>query len=373
MSTRAFVTIIDPKKNIQAAAFNPSSAYPSYFGLEVLDAIRNYNVEGLISQLKEDYPEEVETADGIQRSWYVKDKTNKDNFFQDYAYEVNGATMDLTLYQRGEKALTIPADKLDLYRFIFEHENELYLPLTLDEKSMTCKKDFYKEVRDMIKNGADISAFQKVMDDNPSVLHIETGRVKDATNYYNDGFNKYISDGYHNGQLMICVSKPSWSSFFNLYVQTPFSRICLTTRDIRSAASAEKAIADLVRDKPDSIRATIQLFEELSSFSKQVTALYKQDDIPLDDRADKAHALTSDMLARVKEVQKDHNILGFTPTSLESAVRHVTYDNLRWAKERQNKELLPTTALDAAIQNAKQRSDSRKSTSNSEHSPEHTL
>ena len=39
MSTRGYVTVIDSGKNIVAAAFQPSDAYPSYFGIQVLDAV----------------------------------------------------------------------------------------------------------------------------------------------------------------------------------------------------------------------------------------------------------------------------------------------------------------------------------------------
>ena len=331
MSTRAFLTIIDEEKNIQMSAFYSNSAYPGYLGLKVLDAIQNCAFPQFIDQIREEDPEELETVVGIRRDWYIRGKDNKDDYFHDYAYELNGATQELTVYHFGDKALTIPYEQIPLYRFIFEHEGSLYNPLCLDERSMTLKKDFYKELRTMIKNGAGVDELQAVIDKNPSVLYLESGRIKDHWDLNSDSFNKRVctSDGRN---LMFHVN--DFYGNFHIYVQTPFIRAPIPHSPIKSAKGAEKFLADLVRDRPDDIRATIDLFKELKDFSEQVRDIYSKDDEPLDDRADKTQALKLDMLSKLMTVKKEHNIMGGDFDLLERETKDVCARLYRCAKER---------------------------------------
>ena len=177
MSTRGYLTLIDRKKNILSAAYLPSDAYPSYWGMQVLNAFQNNSFLHLIDQVNHDYPDEKDMLTNIQRDWYVKGKDNKDAFFNDYAYELNGDCGELTVFHFGDKALTIPHEQIPLYRFIFEHEDELYAPLCLDEKTMTLKKDFYKEIRNMIKAGADENTLRVQMDRNADLLYMDLGAL----------------------------------------------------------------------------------------------------------------------------------------------------------------------------------------------------
>lgn len=215
MSTRGYVTLIDENKNIQMAAFISSDAYLSYYGLQILDAIAECRFPEFIDKMQKDYPEELNMVEGIERNWYIRGAKNKDDFFHAYAYEVNSETQVLTVYNYGDKALTIPYDQLSLYRYIFEHDNELYPALCLDERTMTLRKDEYKEIRDMVKAGADIPEFKALIDKSSDIVFMDMGRMKDALCYNNEGFNKevYLGSGFSK-TLKFCVSEILETSVF---------------------------------------------------------------------------------------------------------------------------------------------------------------
>ena len=79
MSTRGYLTIIDEDQNIQMAAFYPSSAYPSYLGIQVLDAIEKCQFPQFIDRLRKDYPEELDMVEGIQRDRHAGQEHDNGN------------------------------------------------------------------------------------------------------------------------------------------------------------------------------------------------------------------------------------------------------------------------------------------------------
>ena len=81
MSTRGYLTVIDGKKNILSSAFFPSDAYPSYLGLNVLDALKESRFIQLVDQINAEHPDEKIMLEGLRRDWYVKGKDNKDDYF----------------------------------------------------------------------------------------------------------------------------------------------------------------------------------------------------------------------------------------------------------------------------------------------------
>ncbi len=333
MSTRGYLTLIDKKKEIKNAVYLSSDAYPSYYGLQILDALEHHAVSDYIEKLKSTYPEDYEMVDGIQRNWYIKDKANKDGYFNDYVYEIDTTSHELSVYHFGDKVLKIPFDQIALYRFIFENEDKLYLPLSLDEKTMMPKKDFYKELRGLIKNGAGIKELQKIINDNPKVLHVESGRYKDATNQGTAGFNKKVYDNYSHC-LTFCVSKHEWDKQFHLHIQTPFYRVPIPTKPLMSAGAAEKTIGDFVRLLPEDLRATSSLFKDLSTYSRKIQDIFANDKEALESRTDEAQELKLKMMTRYNSVKKNHTILGDSTMSLANEINQVVYRNYRWASDR---------------------------------------
>ena len=341
MSTRGYLTIVDKEKNIQMAAFYPSSAYPSYLGIQILDAIANCAYPQFIDELRHDYPEELEMVDGIRRDWYVKGPDNQDAFFHDYAYELDGESQTLTIYHFGDKELTIKPEQLPLYRFIFENEEKLYYPISFDERSMTLKKDFYKEIRGMVRKGAEIADFQKIIDDNPAVLFMDRYRVKESWYQDSQSFNKYIFDTLTNRQLKICAMDSCRKLY--LYVQTPFVRAPITHKSYTSVTAAEKAIAQLLRDRPDDVRATMRLFKDLEEYKEKIKEIFQSDIQSLDERSERAKELRTTMEDKLKEVKSKHHILGDVDNLLEREVRDAVYANFIRAQRRlEEKEKKPT-------------------------------
>jgi len=351
MSTRAYVTAIDAQKNIKLAAFCPSSAYPSNLGLEILDAIEQSKFPRFIGQLREDYPDERRTVQGISRDWYVKTASNKDDFFFDYAYEFNIEKMELNLFQRGNKALTIPFDQIPLYRYIFEHDDDLYYPLALDERTMTLKKDEYKEIRNMVKNGAGIEDFKAIVEKSAGILYVDLGRGKDGWDYNNNSFFKNIRDRRH-GSLKICVNDYFSTNKYSLFIQTPFIRVPLNNRTFSSPTAAEKAIADIVRSRPDDVRATMKIFDEIEMYRKKIDQIFENDAISLVERCDLAQSARVEMVDRLHEVQKEHAILGDLNGRLEHEIKDKVFNSYRATKYRLETEEKEKASLSDQLKDA---------------------
>ena len=351
MSTRGYLTIVDKEKNIQMAAFYPSSAYPSYLGIQILDAIANCSYPQFIDELKRDYPEELEMVDGIRREWYVKGPDNQDDYFHDYAYELDGSSQVLTIYHFGDKELTIKPEQLPLYRFIFENEEKLYYPMCFDERSMTLKKDFYREIRSMVRKGAGIADFQKVMDDNPAVLYMDRYREKESWYYDSQSFNKHIYDTLTNRHLKFCVNESCRKLY--LYIQTPFIRAPITHKSYTSVTAAEKAIAQLLRDRPDDVRATMLLFKDLEEYKEKIKEIFQVDTQPLEEREAHARDLRASMEEQLKEVKSNHCILGDVDKLLEREIRDAVHSNYiraqRRLEENEKKPALTDTIKNAEI------------------------
>ena len=203
----------------------------------------------------------------------------------------------------------------------------------------------------MIKNGAGIHDFQKIIDDNPSVLHLSLGRYKDATNYNNEGFNKDVRDNYDRS-LTFCVSKNNYDRHFHIYVQTPFCRSPIYTKTLSSATAAEKEIANIVRNQPEDIRATAAIFDKMRKYSKQVKDMYMNNELSLDERADKARDLKLEILAELNLAKKHHKLLGDTDNLFVREVNDVASSNYRLTKERLEREMSDFPSLNDVLKDA---------------------
>ncbi len=366
MSTRAYLTIVDEQKNIQMAAFCPSSAYPSCLGIQILDAISNCAYPEFIAEIQADYPDEKDTVKDIRRDWYVRSAKNKDDYFFDYAYELNGAKQELTVFHLGDKALTIPYDQIPLYRFIFENTDKLYYPLCLDERTMTLKKDLYKEIRTMVKNGTDQEGFQSVIDKNHSVLYLDNHRLKDSWDTNSGSFNKYVQ-GSAGEKLKFHVSEQFGS--YRLYIQTPFIRASIPHPPIKSAAAAEKLLAEYVRQRPEDLRATAKLLKECEKFVENIKSIYYHDSESLEDRADKAQEAKLEMLEKLNDAKSSHQIFGNERDLLQREITELCANRYRQAYLRAE-EQAQKTPLSDAIQNAAERSETAARATSQTREPE---
>lgn len=359
MSTRGYVTIIGSDKNIVAAAFQPSDAYPSYFGLQVLDAISKDRVFDFISQLHEDYPHEKVTVEGIRRDWYIKQEYNKDDYFYDYAYEYELSSNKLSVFNYGDKVMTIPFDQISLYRYIFENEDDLYFPLCLDDKTMTLKKDFYKELRKLVKDGADEAYFKAFIEANPSVLYMDKYRMKDHTmQYKNDrSFCKEISDSKDHSRLKIIAE--DYGHMF-LYVQTPFCRYPIDTPHLSGPSSVEKYLAKLIKTRPDDIRGTISLYKSINDYLQNLNKVFDDKSTSLEEKKEKGSQLRYDMHTKFDSKVASFNPIGCPASYLIKEINFAFTERYRREKERLD-SLEKKPSLSEIIDLAKDRSDTGKS------------
>ena len=354
MSTRGYLIILDANKKIAMSAYHGSDSYPSYLGLQVLDAIESDTFPQFVDQIRNKYPDDLEMVEGIQRTWYIKGKENENDFFQDYAYEYEINKQRLNIFHFGTKALTITKDQIPLFRYLFEQEDKLYYPLALNDKTQTLSKDFYKELRSLVHSGATIQDFQSIVDQNPSILYMNTGRIQDFGWNSNDFLKEVcVSDTYQ--RLKFCASE--YSGKYSLYVQTPFYRGPVPTPPLRSKSAVEKHIASLIKDSPQDVRGTMSLYHDINDYIQTIKNLYSADDIELDIRAQQAGELRHAMIERIEDTSGKFYILGAQQDSLITQVKEVDYRYHRSAKERSN----PSTALDDLVQSASARADKQPS------------
>ena len=335
MSTRGYLTIIDHEKNIVAAAFQPSSAYPSYLGIQVLDSLNNGTFSDFIKDCLDSYPHEKDMVDGIQRSWYVRSSENKDDFFHDYAYEYDLSSRKLNVYHFGDKALTITGDKVNLYRYLFENEEKLYYPLCLNKRSMTLKNDFYEELQAKLKVGWDIEDFKELVEKSPSVLYIDSFRLKDHTmaNSSDRSFVKMIELSDKTDRMKIIAQ--DYGSF-KLYLQTPFSRDPLESPRLTSATAVEKHLADLVRTRPDDIRGTISLYGEIDKYLKGLNDIFADKETFLEEKEKRGMDLRFEMYKTLNESASSIQLLGPDEAYLRNEIS-LAFGN-RYTKERNRLE-----------------------------------
>ena len=355
MSTRGYLTILDADKKIAMSAYHGSDSYPSYLGLQVLDAIESDTFPQFIDQIRNTYPDDLEMVEGIRRSWYVKSKENENDFFQDYAYEYEIDKQRLNIFHFGTKALTITRDQIPLFRYLFEQEDTLYYPLTLDDKTQTLSKDFYKELRSMIRSGSTIQDFQSIIEKNPSVLYMSIGRIVDLGCNSND-FIKEVCVSDSHQRLKFCASE--YFGKYSLYVQTPFYRGPVSTPPLRSKSAVEKYIASLIKNSPQDIRGTMALYQDINDYIQKIKSIYAEDNIDLNTRAQQAGAQRHVMVERIEDTAGQFYILGAPKDSLIRQVKEVEYRYRRDAQERAK----PSAALDALVQNASARVDKQPST-----------
>ena len=321
MSTRGYVTLINKQKKIISAAYLSSDAYPSYYGIQILDALQEGSLNSFIDRLLSKYPGDRDMVDGIKREWYIKRKATEKDYFVDYAYEYDPSGKRLNIYYFGEKALTIQNDEIAFYRQLFEMDDSLVVPLRFDPPSCTLKHDFYTELRNRIRNGATIEDLQKMSQE--PMLYMDRYRLK-GYGWDEDDFAKYIRDSGSGHSLRIHVSRFG-GKHYSLYVQTPFYRAPLGTRPLYSPGAAEKEISRLIQDRPTDIRSTMVLFQQIEEYKKAVSQTFADETVPYSDRKVAAKQLLDNMLETLKSAHCNGHPLGCSEDSFTRQLREVYF------------------------------------------------
>ena len=349
MSTRGYVTLIDQNKNILLSAFCPSSAYPSYFGLDVLDAVQNGSFPAFIQQVRAEYPEEIEMTDGISRDWYIKRPDNPNQYFQDYAYEYDPSAGVLNLYHFGTKALTIPAQDADLYRGIFALDHALSLRLCYDPVSCMPKKEYYTELRRMLRAGTTLTDFQQIS--KKPMLYMERYRMK-GFGWNEEDFSKDVLDTESRQKLTFHASKNG--NYYTLYIQTPFFRMPVVSRPLMTPTSVEKEIARMIRDEPEKIRSTMALYQKIEQYEHDVKAVFANSSISDTEKKTTAYSLLDTMTADLEQAQANGVILGSHVDSFKRLIGEQVYRKVYALDKAAASDKKP---LDSVIANAQQEAD----------------
>ena len=327
MSTRGYVTILDKKSNITDAAYLSSDAYPSYYGLEILDALENDRLSSYIRQLHEDHPGDIDMTDGIRRDWYIKTSKNRHDYFMDYVYEYTPHKAQLTVYHFGKKALSIPTSELAKYRELFQMDNDLAFPLMFDPVSCTLKKDYYAELQAQLQAGITLDDL-KTKAETP-VLYMDYGRLRGLPGNQ-DSFAKYVRDSKTHMSLRFHAEK--FGSKYSLYLQTPFYRAPIASRPLASPTAAEKEIARLIRERPESIRGTMSLFQQIEKYKQDLSNVFAKDEISFTEREEQGCALMEEMLSSLVKTRQTCFILGDRDDSYGRQIREILWGAARRAR-----------------------------------------
>jgi len=338
LSTRGYITLIDKQKRIISAAYLSSDAYPSYYGVQILDALQESTLSAFIDHLLSEYPGDRDMVDGIKREWYIKSKATEKDYFVDYAYEYETSLKKLNIYYFGQKALTIPHDKIPFYRQLFEIDDSLVVPLRFDPSSCMLKRDFYTELRHQIRNGATLEDLQKLGQE--PMLYMDPYRLK-GYGWQEDDFAKYIRDSGSNLSLRIHASRFCGSRRYSLYVQTPFYRAPLSTRPLYSPGAAEKELARLIQDRPADIRSTMILFRQIEEYKQAVSQAFADDTVPYSDRKTAAEKLLANILDSLKCAHRQGHPLGCPEDSFTRQLREVYFREAANALQAAEPEHLP--------------------------------
>lgn len=333
MSTRGYVTILDKKRNIIDAAYLASDAYPSYYGLEILDALEQDHLSSFIQQLREDHPGDVDMIDGIRRDWYIKNSNNRHDYFVDYVYEYTPHKNQLTVYHFGTKALTISTSDLSKYRELFLLDNTLAFPLMFDPVSCTLKKDYYAELQAQLQAGTTLEDL-KTKAETP-VLYMDYGRLRGLPGGQ-DSFAKYVRDSTSHMSLRFHAEK--FGSKYSLYLQTPFYRAPIASRPLATPAAVEKEIARLLREHPESIRGTMTLFQQIEKYKQELSAAFAMDEIAFTEREEQGCALMEEMLSILAKARQTCFILCDRDDSYVRQIREMLWSAARRARASAEKD-----------------------------------
>lgn len=348
MSTRGYVTLIDEDKNIVLSAYLRSDAYPSYYGLQVLDALQSGTFPSFITQLREEQPDDLEMVDGITRDWYIKSSKTKNTFFHDYTYEYAPHDQKLNIYYFGDKALSIPLKDLSFYRELFQLDSKLDLPLRYDPVSCTLKKHYYPTLRAMLKAGTTLTDFQALSEQ--SVLYMDRGRLKDPY-LQSDSFYKRVFDS-KSKEMLTFYARAQGNRYF-LSIQTPFYFAPVLTRALSSLAAVEKELVALIRDRSADLRGTMNAFRQLTEYKTALSAAFQNDEIPLSMRLQTAHTLKNNVLESLHQIQSTCTLLGNKNDSFSREIQSLFFDQHRSAAERSECTSKPPLANTIASADAK--------------------
>lgn len=288
-------------KKIKGVFTTDMDMSPSNYGLVLLEKIFDLDNKEDVS----DFVDLIEEFDNFEISDFVKNKDNKNNYFEDYNYIYDTKRKILKLYYSGVLLYSISISDLELYRFVFENDEILYKIFSFNQKKRTMDNDFVKEFKKYLKTGCTILDLKNKISSFKSRLFINSCNIEDC---WNESYKKVVEDMDYNDILTFIISKEFGK--YSLSIQFPYIRKSIS-RNISSARKAESMISDILKNNEDDILVLNEIFKMYEGYYSKISYTWKN----MSDNKEKVSSLCVDNikifendLKRYTEINKCFNI-----------------------------------------------------------------
>lgn len=269
--TRGYVIIIDNTKehNILKCAYQNSDSYLSGLGLEVLEAYEKKEMESFIDEKLKEYDDYKEDLDEIEWSW-IDSSVGGEGFYNDYAYVYVAKTDELMIYYYGEFAFKFKRDSLEVVKFIFNNDGDIYTKMAFDINKREYEKDSFAHVRRILKNKMTIDDIQKAIDMPINSLYMESGRIVDS--FSSDSFYKRVRDVDTDQEFKFFVKNASfYGEKKDIYLKTDFGNL-LVKENATNQASAERIIKRFIKENYEEIMNIAKMFSLIEEYQERLNS-----------------------------------------------------------------------------------------------------
>lgn len=176
MSTRGYGIVAKGNK-IEELSYFSSDAYMSWYGLAFLKAAKKGEARAYLANHRkengEDYEEENTPSNWkMEYFCYHKPKPGEEEgYYPDYAYIFDEKKNTMTVRRFGKVLFRFSLnDEYELYEYIFDNDFDIRYALEIDQETRFASHDGWKELKQLINNGASIQNIQKVISEAPKVF-----------------------------------------------------------------------------------------------------------------------------------------------------------------------------------------------------------
>lgn len=228
-------------------------------------------------------------------SEFVASSKNEGTFFYDYSYIYDVDKDILKVYYYGKFVFKIQRENISLYKFIFENGNKLYPALTFNEKTYMKDKDYYKELKKVLKANPTIEDMQKIADKQP-LLFIENYRTSDV--WGGEAYQRKVKDITDKEIAKFIIAKEFGK--YVLSIQLPFIRNQIFRGT--SAASCEKELQKLVKEKSIELINFRKIYDIYNDYIKKMKSISIGQDENIDEIS-----IVKEFYNNLDELTKENN------------------------------------------------------------------
>ena len=184
---------------------------------------------------------------------------------------------------------------------------------------------------------------------------MDSGRIADYGPFDSDRYLKRVSDSASFGKgLLFGISKVYGNRCY-VTLQTPFFRNTLKD-NLSSKGACEKYIASLVRERPDDLRGTMKLFQDVEKFKKEIKRILEDESKALEERLDTAGSIKNQLIQEIDELRRSNSFIplalsfDFIKKEIQSNFSD-TYHRVKWKEEEERKNE-KAVSFNEIVQNA---------------------